>query len=86
MDVLEIRIRFLAALADAAGMNETKMKVRRGTKVANLMKEIEGRFPGIAEAKKKIPVIVLINGVARSSSYRIEDEAEIALVPPASGG
>ena len=85
-EMIEVRVKFLAALADAAGVSETRLRVRKGVKVGDLISEIESKFPGVVKAKRRFSIAVLVNGVARNSSFEIEDDAEVALIPPASGG
>ncbi len=84
--MIEVRIRFLSALADAAGVSEARLRVRRGVKLKDLVHEIEVKFPGVMRARRRIPVTVLVNGTARSPLFEVDCDAEVALMPPASGG
>jgi len=81
-----VKVRLLAAAADAAGRSEVKVEAPEHTTLGELMEAVYSKAPGLAELAKRIPLIVLVNGVRRGPEYRVRPGDEVAVMPPAGGG
>lgn len=81
---MPVRIRLFAALREAAGTSETT--VRAGS-LAELLDELEDRY-GEPFASRLGVASVLVDGqqTDRRADAWVSDGAEVALLPPFSGG
>lgn len=81
---MSVRVRLFAALRDAAGTGEVELQ---SGPVAALVEELRARF-GEPFATRVTVASVLLDGdpVARDSTVPAPDGAELALLPPVSGG
>lgn len=79
-----VRIRLFAALREAAGTSET---TARPGPLADLLSELEERYGEPFVTRLRV-ASVLVDGqqTERNSGVEVPDEAEVALLPPFSGG
>jgi len=83
---LRVRVRFLAAAADAAGRRAIELEVSEGARLADLVEQVYRIVPGLRELAERIPLIILVNGVKRGDDYVLSEGDEVAFMPPAGGG
>lgn len=81
---MAVRVRMFAALRDAAGRSEDAVDPGMLT---DLLEELRARY-GPTFAARLAVSSVLVNGSAQPTGSTIEvpDGAELALLPPVSGG
>lgn len=75
------RVQYFGRLEELTGKSEEQIKAQANT-VAELRAAITNLYPGMAEASYSVAV----NQQIADGSQTIDTEAEIALLPPFSGG
>ncbi len=71
-------------LREKAGTPELVMELPESATVADLLKKVEERFPGLPIAA---PVtMIAVNAEYVEESHPLHDGDEVALIPPVSGG
>jgi molybdopterin synthase sulfur carrier subunit len=78
---VSVTVLYFASLRDAAGMDSEQ--VERPDSLAALYADLRGRH-GFALARERLRVAV--NGEFARWEDRVSDGAEIAFIPPVSGG
>ena len=81
---MKIRVLAFASASDALGAEEREIELPDGTDVAGLREELERRYPDLGPLWSRLAVAV--DGEIAGSRAAIPDGAEIALLPPVSGG
>lgn len=81
---MEIRIKFFAGAADAAGRRQESRQVEPGTRIEELLASLGEEYPGLRPLLPNLMVSVNQEYVARSRELQAGDE--VALIPPVSGG
>lgn len=77
-----IRVRLFAALRDLAGSSEVDVDAETVGDVLEVLAERFGaRFDAIARAGSTV-----VDGERATADTRVRDAAEVALLPPVSGG
>jgi molybdopterin converting factor subunit 1 len=81
---MEVRLRFFAALRERAGNAEMTWRIPPGTTVGQLWVGIVREHPGLAEYRGAV-------AFARNHEYvdsetPLQDNDEVAFIPPVSGG
>ena len=79
-----IRVRFFAALAEAAGQRETSIDVPDGEPVRNIAARLVKEFPRLEGLCANVAFSVNAEYVAAEQPLKEGDE--VALIPPVSGG
>ncbi len=85
-DPAAVRIRVLAfaTASDALGGSEREVEIREGASVADLKRLLERDRPGLAALWPRIALAV--DERLAGDAHILEDGAEVALLPPVSGG
>src|SRR5215210_2278328 len=81
---MKIRLLAFATAADALGTIETELDIPEGSRVADLRERLDRDHPGLAPLWPHLAVA--IDGRVVSSDALLKDGAEVALLPPVSGG
>lgn len=81
---MQLEIRLFAMLREAAGQDRLAIDVPAGTTVGGLKAAIAETYPALADFVPATRVAVALAFVA--DEYALSAPAEIALIPPVSGG
>lgn len=81
---MTVRCLFFASLRNVVGGQELSFELPPGATVAALLQLVEGRFPALAEYRGRYQVAV--DEAFADSGQVLHDGAEVALLPPMSGG
>lgn len=81
---LRITVVAFATAADALGAPEREIEVPAGTRVEDLQRRLEAEHPELAPLWPRLAVAV--DGELASPGTELPDGAEVALLPPVSGG
>ena len=81
---MQVRLLFFASLKDIVGSRELRMDVPQGSTVADLLFQLESRYPRMKEYRSVI--LTAINEDYVDKSTRISEGDEVAIFPPVSGG
>jgi molybdopterin synthase catalytic subunit len=81
---MRLRVLAFASASDALGASETELEVADGLDVAGLRGELARRYPALQALSTRLAVGV--DGVIARDDTPLRDGAEVALLPPVSGG
>ncbi len=81
---MKIRLLAFASAGDALGTGETEIELPAGSRIADLRARLDREHPGLAPLWPRLAVA--IDGRVARSDEEIPDGAEVALLPPVSGG
>jgi molybdopterin synthase catalytic subunit len=81
---MRVRLLAFASAADALGAGETELELPEGANVGRLRSELERRHPEIGPLWSRLAVAV--DGEIVGPETPLPDGAEVALLPPVSGG
>lgn len=81
---MKVRLLAFATAADALGDAEREIELPDGSTVAELRRHLEARHPELAALWPRLAIAV--EGKLSGSEATIADGAEVALLPPVSGG
>ena len=79
-----IRVRLFASLREIVGDHVLEFESGEGLSVADLWKQLQQRHPDVSKYRDSIQFAVNQDFVA--SETRVEDDDEVAFLPPVSGG
>jgi len=81
-----VRIRLLAfaAAADSIGTRAAELEIAAGATVGDLRRVAAERWPGLAPLAPRLAIAV--DGAVAADSTPLTADAEVALLPPVSGG
>jgi MoaE-MoaD fusion protein len=79
-----VRVHLFARARDLAGCSEVQVSLLEGTTVADLRTGLATQVPALAGLLERSALAV--NGEFAGKGQRLSADAEIALVPPVSGG
>ena len=82
---MRIRVLAFATAAEATGGAESEIELPEGSRLADLRAELESRNPGLAALWPRLAV-ALDGRLAGDLDAPLADGAEVALLPPVSGG
>ena len=84
--ILDVKITVLAfaSAADSLGDRRLELELETGLSLRELLDRLEERFPNLAPLRDRLAVAV--NGKLASHDEILTDGAEVALLPPVSGG
>jgi len=82
--VIRIRILAFATAADALGTSEAELEIVEGTRIADLRERLDQEHPALIPLWPRLAVAV--DGRIVPADTLLEDGAEVALLPPVSGG
>ena len=81
---MKVKVVLFAAAKDLAGEREVELDLPTGATVDHLKREMTARFPNLADLVKRSAFSVdhefAVDGI------RLNENAEVALIPPVSGG
>lgn len=81
---MTVSLRFFASLREAVGQKEMRFDLDDGTTIEGLKARLSASFPKLAAMLPK--VVCAIDDEYVSSDERLRDGAQVALIPPVSGG
>lgn len=83
-ELVTVRLLAFATAADAVGDAEQEIEIAAGATVGDLQRQLSARFPGLRELWPRLAVAV--DGRLARPEAELADGAEVALLPPVSGG
>ena len=81
---MKIQVLAFATASDLLGAERSEIEIADGSTVASLKRELESRHPELGELWHRLAVA--INGEIAPDQETIPEGAEIAILPPVSGG
>lgn len=81
---MKIRLLAFASAGDALGASEMEIEMPAGSRVADLRARLDQEHPGIVPLWPRLAVAV--DGRVVSTEEPLQEGAEVALLPPVSGG
>ncbi|MEO7973201.1 MAG: MoaD/ThiS family protein [Thermoanaerobaculia bacterium] len=81
---MRLRILAFASASDVLGAPECSLELPAGARVDDLKQALLARYPALAPLLPRLAVAV--DGEIASASGELRDGAEVALLPPVSGG
>jgi MoaE-MoaD fusion protein len=81
---MRIRLLAFASAGDALGTGELDLELPAGASLADLRRLLDSRYPGLAPIWTRLAVA--IDGAIAGPDALLADGAEVALLPPVSGG
>jgi molybdopterin converting factor small subunit len=81
---MRVRLLAFASASDALGSPERELELASGASVGDLRRVLLERFPAIAPLLPRLAIAVA--GEVAGDEARLTDSAEVALLPPVSGG
>jgi len=81
---VKLRIKLFAAMRDAAGADSVEIEVREGATVTDVRAALIERFP--EQQALLARVLFAVDAQYAGDKARISPRAEIACIPPVSGG
>jgi molybdopterin synthase catalytic subunit len=81
-----VRLKFYAALRDAAGQDEIEWVLKRSCQVKMLVRSLQETYPGLAAHLDREKTLVSVNDEMARPETVVSDGDEIAFMPPFSGG
>ena len=82
--MIRVKVKFFAVARDIAGMDETVLTVPPGSTPAAVLASLEKAFPRFREWKGVIRLA--LNYEYAADNAILNDQDEIAVIPPVSGG
>jgi len=79
-----IRVKLFAIVRERAGQSELKLELPAGSTVEDVASEMARQFPAISRFLQRAAFAINHNYVSRDT--RLEDQDEVAIIPPVSGG
>ncbi|MDK2464596.1 MAG: MoaD family protein [Candidatus Korarchaeota archaeon] len=83
---MRVQVRLFASFREAAGRSQLDMELRDGSKVKDLVRELEGLIPDIVARLEEGRVVVAVNGRFARPDDSLRDGDLVAVFPPVSGG
>ena len=81
---MDVRVRLFAALRDVAGARELRLELPDGASVADLKTRLGETYPALNALLDR--VVCAMDDEYVAPDERIAPGAEVALIPPVSGG
>jgi len=81
---MKLRVLFFSVLRDITGTDETSLEVPAGSTMANLLAQMETRWPKLRDWAPSMLLALDQTYVKRDAV--LHDGAEVALMPPVQGG
>jgi molybdopterin synthase catalytic subunit/molybdopterin converting factor small subunit len=81
---MKIRLLAFASAGDALGTTEAELELPEGSRVADLRERLNRDYPKLAPLWPRLAIAV--DGRIASPDTLLEDDVEVALLPPVSGG
>ena len=84
MDDVDVTVRFFAAYREVTGLRETRVPVRAGATLGELVDRILDAHPALRRHRESM--LLAVNEEFAESAVPLEEGDEVALMPPVSGG
>ncbi len=81
---MKLRVLFFSVLRDITGVDEIALEMSPGSTLADLLAQIETRWPKLRDWQSSMLLALDQTYVKRDAS--LHDGAEVALMPPVQGG
>jgi molybdopterin converting factor small subunit len=81
---MRVRLLAFASAADRVGAREAQLELDAGATVGDLRRAAIARWPALAPLARQLAIAV--DGTVAGDAVTLADGAEIALLPPVSGG
>ncbi|MFQ5542140.1 MAG: molybdopterin converting factor subunit 1 [Candidatus Binatia bacterium] len=81
---MRVKVRFFAALRERVGATEITKEIVEGSTVRDLWEALQHEYPKLAPVK--MALLYAVNRDYVSPNRVLQDEDEVAFVPPVSGG
>ncbi len=81
---MRVRLLAFAVAADRIGARETALELAEGATVGDLRRAAVERWPALGDLAPRLAVAV--DGAVAADARAIAEGAEVALLPPVSGG
>ncbi len=78
---MQLTIKYFGMLAEATSITEEQLQTE-ACSVSDLLKKLKNQYPKLNDKDFK----VAINQELVNNNYRIDNEVEVALLPPFAGG
>ena len=82
--MIRVHVKFFAAARDAAGTASTDLELPTSATVADALAVLIEQFPPLATHADRLAVAVNLSYARRDQA--LNDDDELALIPPVSGG
>jgi molybdopterin synthase catalytic subunit len=84
IDPMRIRLLAFASASDALGAPERELELADGARVGDLRGQLASRFPALSPLLARLAIAV--DGEIAGDARTLVEGAEVALLPPVSGG
>ena len=81
---MKINVKLFAIVRDRAGISDLKLELPAGSTVEDVTAEVARQYPAISQFLQRAAFAVNHNYVSRAT--RLEEQDEVAIIPPVSGG
>ncbi len=81
---MKLRVLFFSVLRDITGTDETVLELPAGSKMADLLAQIESRWPKLRDWQNSLLLALDQTYVKRDAP--LQDGGEVAIMPPVQGG
>ena len=81
-----MRVRLFSLYRDAVGKPEIDINIEGSRTVSSIIRELAEMYPKLRKAIEAVPPLILVNGITVGEDSVVDNDSEIALAPPASGG
>ena len=81
---MRVRLLAFASASDALGAAQSEIEIPAGASVGDLRRALPLRFPALSPLLSRLAIAV--GGEVASDDVAIDEGAEVALLPPVSGG
>jgi molybdopterin converting factor subunit 1 len=82
--MIAVRVKLFAVIRDLAGKDEEVLTLSPGSNVSAVVESFIGRYPEIGAWKHHVRVAV--NQEYVSMEHQLNDDDEVVIIPPVSGG
>lgn len=79
-------IKFFASLRQKIGRSEIELSLTNATPVGKIIKELENQIPSLSQAIAETRSIIAVNHEFGDENSLVNDQDELAFIPPMSGG
>jgi len=84
--MMRIRVRFFSIYRDVVGREQIEIEVSSGISVDEIISYLMNMYPKLKNVFSEIKPLVLLNGAIVDENNIVDSDAEIAIIPPVSGG
>lgn len=83
---MKVKVKFFSIYRDVVNTPEIELEVEEELTIKMLIDEVARSIPKLKYLFNEVPPVIFVNGEVVDEDKVIEDGAEIAIAPPASGG